>query len=423
LDLAGFRMNACASRRSITLISARWLLDCIGRSRGFSLAILVLLLAVSGQAHAYDELVDKKVFKIASFTTVGGRVIKDVRFGYETYGHLDAGKDNVIVILPYFLGSGHAAGKYAVSDELAGYWDDIIGSGKPIDTDRYFVISGDGLINPTIKDGHTVTTGPASIDPQRGKPYGMRFPILTIRDLVNAQKALADSFKIKKLHAVMGVSMGGNQSLEWAAVFPESTERIIAVVSEAQAGAYAIEDMDVLSTCIKIDPNWNRGDYYGKAEPVAGLTAAVKVLLHQSQNYGAVSWAAGRKWTQPGGDPSRSWRNTYAAETVLDHFAQGFASILDANSFLYQAKASQSYIAGDGRTVDAGLERIRAKVLLLPARSDLLSFPEYSKAAALHLKRLGKDVEYHEIPGDVGHMAALENITQVGDVIRRFLSE
>jgi len=391
---------------------------------GFSsLAIFVFLLAVSGWALAYDDRVDKKTFKIASFTTVGGAVIKDVRFGYETYGHLNAGKDNAIVILPYFLGSGHAAGKYAASDEAAGYWDDIIGPGKPIDTDRYFVIAGDGLINPAIKDGHTLSTGPASIDPHRGKPYGMRFPILSMRDLVNAQKALADSFKIKKLHAVMGLSMGGNQSIEWAAVFPESTERIIAVASEVQASAYAIEYMDALSTCIKIDPSWNRGDYYGKAEPVAGLTAAVKVLLHQTEGYGAVAWAAGRKWTQLGSDPSRSWHNTYAAEAMLDHFAQSFAAILDANSFLYQTKAVQSYIAGDARTLDAGLERIRARVLLLPARSDLLAVPEYSRAAALRLKRLGKDVEYHEIPGNVGHIAAVENITEVGDVIQRFLGE
>ena len=199
------------------------------------IALFLYFVAVSHLAFAYDGVVEKKVFTIPSFSTVGGDVIQNVRFGYETYGHLNANKDNAIVILPYFGGTGHAAGKFAETDQAPGYWDSIIGSGKPIDTDKYFVIAGDGLINQAIKDGHTVTTGPASIDPRTGKPYGMRFPILTIRDLVNAQKALVDSFGIKQLHAVMGLSMGGIQSFEWAAVFPDSTDRVVPVVGTAEA--------------------------------------------------------------------------------------------------------------------------------------------------------------------------------------------
>src|SRR5262245_48209367 len=168
--------------------------------------LFVSLVFWPGSTSAYESLVEKKVFTIPSFTTVAGDVLKDVRFGYETYGHLDANKSNAILILPYFAGTGHAAGKFADSDQAPGYWDSIIGSGKPLDTDRFFIIAGDGLINQAIKDGHTITTGPASIDPSTGKPYGMRFPILTIRDLVNAQKALADSFGIQKLYAVIGLS-------------------------------------------------------------------------------------------------------------------------------------------------------------------------------------------------------------------------
>ena len=200
--------------------------------------LFLSLFVVPRLTFAYDGLVDKKLFTIPSFTTMGGEVIKNVRFGYETYGHLNANKDNAIVILPYFGGTGHAAGKFAETDQAPGYWDSIIGAGKPVDTDKYFVIAGDGLINQAIKDGHTVTTGPASIDPSTGKPYGMRFPILTVRDLVTAQKALVDSFGIKKLHAVMGLSMGGVQSFEWAAVFPDSSDRVIPVVGSAEADGY-----------------------------------------------------------------------------------------------------------------------------------------------------------------------------------------
>lgn len=186
--------------------------------------ILALLFLYPQSGKSYDRLVEKKIFTLPSYTTTGGDVIKNVRFGYEMYGELNAAKDNAILVLPYFSGNGHAAGKFAQTDQQPGYWDSIIGAGKPLDTDRFCIISGDGLISQTIKDGHTITTGPASTDPETGKPYGMHFPILTIRDLVNAQKALINSLGIKKLHAVTGLSMGGFQSFEWATVFPNSTD-------------------------------------------------------------------------------------------------------------------------------------------------------------------------------------------------------
>jgi homoserine O-acetyltransferase len=388
-----------------------------------SLAILVSLLVITRQGFAYDGLVEKKVFTMPSFTTVGGDVLKDVRFGYETYGWLNPNKDNAIVILPYFGGTGHAAGKYAETDQAPGYWDSIIGIGKPIDTDKYFVIAGDGLINQAIKDGHTVTTGPASIDPNTGKPYGMRFPILTVRDLVNAQKALVDSFGIKKLHAVMGLSMGGVQSFEWAAVFPDSTDRVIPIVGLAEADGYTIANLHAWSAPIKIDSKWNNGDYYGKDEPFEGLTAAYKIVVHQAQHYGSVSKTTGRNWEREGEDPAKSWENFFASEVALDGVAQFLATKNDANSFLYQAKAIQLFVAGDGPTLDAGLARVKAKLLILPAESDLMVYPIYSRDAADRLSQLGKSAAYHEIPGDGGHIDAIYNIASVGDLIQNFLSE
>jgi homoserine O-acetyltransferase/O-succinyltransferase len=391
--------------------------------RLMSVVLFLPLLVMAGLGSAYDGTVEKKVFALPSLTTVGGDVIKNVRFGYETYGHLNANKDNAIVILPYFGGSGHAAGKFAATDPAPGYWDSIIGSGKPIDTDKYFVIAGDGLISQAIKDGHTVTTGPSSIDPSTGKAYAMRFPILTIRDLVNAQKALVDSFGIKRLHAVMGLSMGGIQSFEWAAVFPDSTDRVISVVGTAEADGYLIENLDVWSTPIKVDPKWNNGDYYGREEPVSGLTAAYKIVIHQAQHYGGVAKMAGRKWAQEGKDPAKSWENNFAAEAGLDGIAAFFAKVNDANSFLYQAKAIQLFVAGDRPTLDAGLENVKARLLILPAEADLMVYPKYSQDAAASLRRLGKSVEYHEIPGDGGHIDGIFNIAREGDLIRRFLSE
>ena len=390
---------------------------------GFLCLAFLLSLFWPRLGNAYEHLVVKQVFTLPSFTTVGGDVLKDVHFGYEMYGELNAAKDNAILILPYFSGTGHAAGKFAETDQQPGYWDSIIGPGKPLDTDRFCIIAGDGLINQTIKDGHTVTTGPASIDPSTGKPYGMRFPILTIRDLVNAQKALVDSLGIQKLHAVMGLSMGGFQSFEWAAVFPDSTDRVIPVVGAAETGGYAIGGLDTWGAPIRLDPKWNQGDYYGKAEPIDGLEVAFRILVHGAQHWGSISKTDGRKWAQDGKDPAKSWDNSFMAEKTLDGFGKFLAQINDANSFLYQAKAIQLFVAGDGPNLDAGLAKVKAKLLILPAQTDLLVFPQYSQEAAQHLRQLGKSVEYHEIPGDGGHVDGIYNMAAVGDLVGKFLKQ
>jgi homoserine O-acetyltransferase/O-succinyltransferase len=390
---------------------------------GFLCLAFLLSLFWPRLGNAYDHLVVKRVFTLPSFTTVGGDVLKDVRFGYEMYGELNAAKDNAVLILPYFSGTGHAAGKFAETDQQPGYWDSIIGPGKPLDTDRFCIVAGDGLINQTIRDGHTITTGPASIDPSTGKPYGMRFPILTIRDLVNAQKALVDSLGIQKLHAVMGLSMGGIQSFEWAAVFPDSTDRIIPIVGAAEANGYFIENMDAWTSPIKLDPRWDQGDYYGKAEPMDGLAASFKIVVYEAQNWGGVSRTVGRRWAQEGKDPAKSWNNEFLAEQTLDGIAKSLAQVNDANSFLYQAKAIQSFVAGDGPNMDAGLANVKAKLLILPAQTDLMVFPKYSQEATEHLRQLGKLAEYHEIPGDGGHLDGIYNMAAVGDLVEKFLKQ
>ena len=390
---------------------------------GFLCLAFLLSLFWPRLGNAYDHLVVKRVFTLPSFTTVGGDVLKDVRFGYEMYGELNAAKDNAVLILPYFSGTGHAAGKFAETDQQPGYWDSIIGPGKPLDTDRFCIVAGDGLINQTIRDGHTITTGPASIDPSTGKPYGMRFPILTIRDLVNAQKALVNSLGIQKLHAVMGLSMGGIQSFEWAAVFPDSTDRIIPIVGAAETNGYFIENMDAWTSPIKLDPRWDQGDYYGKAEPIDGLAASFKIVVYEAQNWGGVSRTVGRRWAQEGKDPAKSWNNEFLAEQTLDGIAKSLAQVNDANSFLYQAKAIQSFVAGDGPNMDAGLANVKAKLLILPAQTDLMVFPKYSQEATEHLRQLGKLAEYHEIPGDGGHLDGIYNMAAVGDLVGKFLKQ
>src|SRR5215468_5677603 len=180
------------------------------------MAIGATLVFTWTSAWAYDGLVEKKVFTLPSYTTVGGKPIKNVRVGYETYGTLNAAGDNAIFIPHFYSGTSHAAGKYAASDAAPGYWDAIIGSGKPIDTDKYFVVSADALVNINTKDPRVVTTGPATVDPDTGKPYGMKFPVVSFRDSVRVHKALVDSLGVKKLYAVVGASGGSMQAMEWA---------------------------------------------------------------------------------------------------------------------------------------------------------------------------------------------------------------
>src|SRR5215475_6388090 len=186
-------------------------------------ALIVLLCAVPVAARAQTDLiVEKKTFELPSYTTAAGAAIKNVKIGWEAAGTLNADKSNAILITHFFSGTSHAFGKYAASDKAAGYWDGIIGPGKPVDTNKYYVLSSDTLVNLTVNAPNVVTTGPASVNPDTGKPYAMSFPVVSIKDFVNVQKALVESLGIRKLKAVMGLSMGGLQAYEWAQSFPDS---------------------------------------------------------------------------------------------------------------------------------------------------------------------------------------------------------
>jgi homoserine O-acetyltransferase len=162
------------------------------RSNGYALAaVAAMAMAFGGFAAAYDGPVEKKVFTLPSYTTVGGTTLKDVKVGYETYGKLNAAGDNAIFVPHFFSGNSHAAGKYKDTDAAFGYWDPIIGSGRPLDTDKHFVVSADALANLNTKDPNTTTTGPASINPATGKPYAMTFPVVTYVDSVRCRRPRA----------------------------------------------------------------------------------------------------------------------------------------------------------------------------------------------------------------------------------------
>ena len=386
--------------------------------------LLVGLLAGQGlPAWALDQIVEKKTFEMPAYTTLGGTTLRDVKIGYETYGTLAAAKDNAILVPHFFSGNSHVAGKYKAEDKVLGYWDAIVGPGKPLDSGKYFVIGVDSLCNVNTKDGVTVTTGPASLDPATGKPYGMGFPVVGIGDFVNVQKALLDSLGIKKLHAVMGASMGAIQSWDWAARYPDMVERVVSVVGAPWLDDYGVLVMQSWTDPIMLDPNWNHGDYYGKAEPVDGLALAFKLVNYQARQPAWAREAFARKWADPAKDPAQGWSNQYAVEKWQNDASRARAKLSDANNFICLARANATFVLGGKPTVEEGLRAVKAKVLLLPDHRDLLLFPDYSREAGEMLKAQGTKVEYLELQGNLGHLDGVVGIAQASERITRFLAE
>lgn len=377
----------------------------------------VLALAASGYAQAYDGLVEKKVFEMPAYTTVGGRTIKNVRVGYETYGRLNAAGDNAVFVAHYYSGNSHAAGRYGKDDAAPGYWDSIIGPGKPVDTDKYFVISADTLANLNAKDPHTVTTGPASLDPDTGKPYALSFPVVSARDFVRVHRALLDQLGVNRLHAVMGASGGSMQAFEWATLYPDYVERVVPVISPGlSVQPYVIALLDAWALPVRLDPAWQGGDYYGGAGPQAGLAESLKLVTLTARHYGWMEREYGYRWAEPGKDPAATLNGRFLVEDALARAGAARARSVDANALLYTSKAYQLY------NVEAEAGRIRARVLLVPARSDLIFPPQMSYRAAERLRQLGVQADVVEIDGDGGHLDGVTRIAQAGEAIRAFLA-
>ncbi len=376
-------------------------------------------------ALALDGIVEKKIFEMPYYTTTGGGTIKNVRIGWESYGKLNEAKDNAILITHFFSGNSHAAGKYKAEDAAPGYWDSIIGPGKPLDTDKYFILSSDTLVNLSPKDPNVVTTGPASINPDTGKPYGMSFPIVTIQDFVAVQKALVDSLGIKTLQAVMGGSMGSLQAFEWGADHPDMVKRVIAAIGGPEADPFLIGWLSLWGAPIKLDPNWNNGDYYGKAEPKAGLTEALKLVTLHARHWKWADAAFGRKWAEEGKDPRAAMGNQYAIEAWLEKAAAGRAAVSDANHFLYLVKANQTFVTGNGASLEDGLAKIKAPVLLIPSADDLVFPPDRNmRPLKDRLEKQGNAVEYTEsITSTLGHLDGVANIAKAGETIAQFLAK
>ncbi|TKB47519.1 E22 family MetX-like putative esterase [Thalassotalea mangrovi] len=384
------------------------------------LKLLILTLSVcASSVWAQTMLVEKQQFSLNNFQTFNGSTIDTVNIGWEAYGELNKDKSNVILITHYFTGTSHAAGKYAESDPLPGYWDAIIGPGKAIDTDKFYVISSDTLVNASANDPNVITTGPASINPRTGKPYGLTFPVVTIRDFVNVQKALLDSLGIKKLHAVVGPSMGSMQAIDWAVAYPDMVERMVSVIGVAESDAWLTAALEKWAFPIKQDPNWQQGNYYGKEKPITGLTQSLAIITQEAM-HPAIFNASNPNHTALQKEPLQDINASYAVVDWLYGAAEKRAEVIDANHILYLVRACQTFIAGYNNDLAGAMKQIKAKTLFLPATNDLLLFPAMAQKAH---ELIGESSQYDEIEGMWGHLDGIFSIQDKADAIRTFLEQ
>jgi len=358
----------------------------------------------------------RQTFTLPRYTTLSGRTLKNVQVGYETYGALNAARDNAIFVCHYFSGTAHAAGKYQDSDPLPGWWDAAIGPGKAIDTDRYFVICSDTLCCIKVFDGQVVTTGPASIDPDTGKPYGLDFPIPTIGDYVHVQKALLDHLGIEKLVAVAGPSAGSMQAIQWAVEYPEIVPRVLAVISPGlRIHPYARCLIECWAKPIMVDAAWKNGRYAPDQQPRAGLNESTRLTILTAVSHEFIASTFGDGPADPARPPLAALDHQYQAHDGIGALAAVAAAQSDANHFLYMARTCNAY------DVTASIGLARAKFFFLPAESDLIFPPFMSETAVGEIRAAGGRAELLMLRGRGGHLDGLNVIDQARAPIADFL--
>ena len=366
-------------------------------------------------------VVDKKYYTFAQppneIALESGSSFGPVTIAYETYGTLDAEKQNAILILHALTGDSHAAGYYDKEDAKPGWWDIMVGPGKGIDTDKYYVICSN------ILGSCMGSTGPASLNPETKNPFGLEFPVVTIGDMVAAQKALLDYLGIEKVLSVIGGSIGGMQVLEWCVRYPEMVVSAVPLATTTKHSALAIAFNEVARQAIMADPNWNHGDYYSGIRPNLGLAVARMIGHITYLSDESMRLKFGRR-LQDKSDFSFNFDADFQVESYLRYQGRKFVDRFDANSFLYITKAADYFDLGkqygEGSTVKA-FSKTNAKFLVVSFTSDWL-YPTYqSRAMVKAMKKNGLDVSFCEIIAEWGHDAFLLSNDRLFNLMRGFL--
>jgi homoserine O-acetyltransferase len=344
-----------------------------------------------------------------------GGSIPELTLRYETYGMLQADKANAVLICHALSGDHHCAGVHNVEERKPGWWNHMIGPGKPIDTRRYFVICSNVL------GGCQGSTGPGSVNPATGRRYNLEFPKLTVGDMVRAQALLLDHLGVGRLHAVVGGSMGGMQALQWAIGQPERVGRFIALASAARHSAQAIAFNETGRQAIMTDPGWKNGEYEPDAGPGHGLAVA-RMMAHITYLSDAgMESKFGRRGRGHGG-AREDFTVEFEVESYLRYQGQSFVNRFDANTYLYLTKALDRFdLYGGGESLDAALGPVRAPGLVVGFTSDWLYPPQGNRRIVEALLRLGKDATYAEVAMDFGHDSFLVRAPRLYQIMRNFL--
>ncbi|OHB79684.1 MAG: hypothetical protein A2Z25_05170 [Planctomycetes bacterium RBG_16_55_9] len=344
-----------------------------------------------------------------------GKKLAPIYVAYETYGRLAETGDNAILICHALSGNAHVAGYNSPTDKKPGWWDAMVGPGKGIDTNRYFVICSNFL------GGCSGTTGPSSINPATGKPYGLDFPIITIADMVKVQKLLLDKLGIKKLLAVIGGSIGGMQVLQWIIDYPDFVKAAIPVATTTHLGAQAIAFDAVGRNAILADGNFAGGRYQGRRGPDLGLAIARMIghITYLSEQGMRVKFGRKLRHTDRYG---YDFSSEFAVETYLDYQGQTFVERFDANSYLYITKASDYFdLQKTHGSLKKAFVNVQARSLVVSFASDWLFTPAQSRAIVEALAANRKDVTYCDVASAYGHDAFLLETETLGAFISCFL--
>jgi len=371
-------------------------------------------------AHNSVGVIDQEFFTFADdepFCLESGATLGPITIAYETYGRLNEERSNAILICHALSGSGHAAGFHDATDRKPGWWDECIGPGKAFDTDRFFVICSN------VIGSCYGSTGPASIDPKTGVPYGLSFPVVTIGDMVRAQVKLVDHLKIEHLLCVAGGSMGGMQVLEWAAHHPNRLRSAIPLATTAHHSPMLIAFSEVGRQAIYADPNWNDGNYYDNGKrPDAGLAVARMVGHITYLSEISMHQKFGRRLQQLE-KYGYEFQTEFEIESYLKYNGNNFTRHFDANSYLYVTKAMDYFdlTQQTGSLAAAFADAEEVKFLVVSFTSDWL-YPSYhSKETVTALTVAGCDVTYLDIQSAWGHDAFLLEVDTMTRLLGSFL--
>ncbi|MFL5666760.1 MAG: homoserine O-acetyltransferase, partial [Ktedonobacteraceae bacterium] len=341
-----------------------------------------------------------------------GGQLGPVTLAYETWGTLNAEGDNAILITHALTGNAHAHDVEHPDDPRAAWWNPLIGPGRPFDTSRYFVICSN------IVGSCYGSTGPSSIDAGTGRPYGMRFPVITIRDMVHAQRILLEHLGVSQLAAVAGGSIGGQQALEWAVTYPEMVRNVAVVAATGALTAQAVAFSEVQRQAIMLDPRWQQGDYPPGQSPGAGLAIArmLAMITYQSEEGMEMRFArqAASNTSIPAPSGSVDLGGRFDIEGYLYYQGSSLVRRFDANSYLYISRAMDLYDVSEGYpSLEAALQRLRSNALFIGIRSDFLFPAARVRWLAEQVRTLGGKATYVELDSPHGHDAFLKEWDQM----------